>query len=64
MNLHIITAKTVPCTSCQARIRINKTATMDDHGRRVFDLKCKKCGALVEYTGSFIDDVLAGRQKV
>ena len=64
MSFPIVTAKTVPCTSCGARIKINKSAENNEFGDRVYNFKCNKCGALVEYNAQFVDDVIAGRQTI
>lgn len=64
MNFTIVTGKTVPCTSCGKRIKINKAASINDHGHRVFELKCKDCGALCEYDGQLVDDVIAGKVSI
>ena len=64
MNLHIVTNKTLPCTHCNKRVIINKGATFNEQSERVFELKCPHCGALFEYDGQFVDDVLSGKEKI
>ena len=61
--MNIITGKMVICTFCGERIRIDKMAEMENL-RRVYNLKCRFCGALVQYDGEFVDNLLAGRVKI
>lgn len=64
MNFSIITNKTLPCTFCGKRVKINKGATFNERSERVFELKCPHCGAIFEYAGGFVDNVLIGKEKI
>jgi len=64
MNLPLVTGKTVLCTSCGARVPISRSATYNERGERIYEFKCKKCGALFEYNGEFVDRILQGKEKI
>ena len=61
--MFIVTDKTIPCTHCGYRVKIDQTADIEN-GHRVYNFRCKKCNSTFAYLGSFIDDILANKAKL
>lgn len=64
MSFTLITSKTVPCTCCGYRVKVNKSATFNADKERVFEFRCPKCKAVFEYAGEFIDRLLLNKEKI
>jgi len=64
MSLPIVTDKTLPCTTCGARIKITESSRLNENDVSVYLLKCKKCGGTCEYHVDFVGDVLSGKLKI
>jgi len=59
--IHLITSKTVDCTSCSKPVKVRKLRSIGatkDFPDGAYEGRCPHCGAVFEYDANYIKSIL------